>query len=102
MLKFHFNPGPNPAKVALFLEEALLPYQIIAVDLRKGEKFKPDFLALNPNALRNLKRWFDYINARPAAVRANALKDRFNFKAEMDEEARRNLFRHLPAKSVVA
>jgi GSH-dependent disulfide-bond oxidoreductase len=42
----------------------------------------------------NLKRWFDEIHARPAAQRALALKDRFSFKAEMDDEARRNMFKH--------
>jgi GST-like protein len=47
------------------------------------------------NALPNLKRWFDRVNARPAAARAEALKDKYNFKAELDEEARRNLFRHV-------
>jgi GST-like protein len=46
-------------------------------------------------ALPHLKRWLDAISARPAAIRANALKDRFTFKAEMDEEARRIMFRHL-------
>src|SRR5580692_2265613 len=34
--------------------------------------------------LPNLKRWFDLISARPAAVRANALKDKFTFKPDMD------------------
>jgi GST-like protein len=43
----------------------------------------------------NLKRLFDEIQARPAAQRALALKDRFAFKAEMDEDARRTMFRHL-------
>jgi GST-like protein len=47
--------------------------------------------------LPNVKRHLDEINARPAAVRANALKDRFQFKAEMDEEARRFMFRHIAA-----
>ena len=45
--------------------------------------------------LPNLKRWFDLISARPAAVRANALKDKYTFKQDMDAEARRNMFRHL-------
>jgi GST-like protein len=40
----------------------------------------------------NLKRLFDEISARPAAVRANALKDRYAFKTEMDAEARRHMF----------
>jgi len=43
----------------------------------------------------NLKRWFDEISARPAAVRAVALKDRFAFKAAMDDEARSVMFKHL-------
>lgn len=43
----------------------------------------------------NLKRVFDEISARPAAARAIALKDKFTFKAEMDDEARRHMFKHL-------
>ena len=50
MLKFYFNGAPNPTKIALFLEEAGLPYEPIAVDTRKGDQHKPDFLAINPNA----------------------------------------------------
>jgi glutathione S-transferase len=49
MLKFYFNASPNPTKVVLFLEEAGLPYQPVPVDTRKGEQFKPEFLAINPN-----------------------------------------------------
>ncbi len=222
MLKLYYHPSPNPAKVALFLEEAELPYEVVPVDTRRGEQFSSDFVAINPNsktpaivdhgvrvfdsnaillylaektgkflpantlaargellswmmfiasgigpysgqavhfkhfapkgldyavdrylfearrhygildaqlakapyllgttytiadmsawgwvrvvpfilgddawsALPHVKRWFDQINARPAAQRANALKDRFAFKTEMDEEARRTLFRH--------
>ena len=44
--------------------------------------------------LPHLKRLFDEISARPAAVRANALQDRHTFKTEMDAEARRNMFPH--------
>jgi GST-like protein len=43
-------------------------------------------------AMVNLKRLVDEISARPAAGRAIAIKDRHAFKAEMDEEARRNMF----------
>ena len=49
MLKFYFNGSPNPTKVALFLEESGLPYEAIPVDTRKGDQFKPAFLAVNPN-----------------------------------------------------
>ncbi len=49
MIKFYYHPSPNPAKVALFLEESGLPYELMPVDTRKGEQFKPAFLAINPN-----------------------------------------------------
>jgi GSH-dependent disulfide-bond oxidoreductase len=45
----------------------------------------------------NLKRLVDEIDARPAAQRALALKDQFTFKAELDGEARRHMFKHLAA-----
>jgi GST-like protein len=227
MLKFYFSGAPNPTKVALFLEEAGVAYEAIAVDTRKGDQFKPDFLAVNPNSkvpaivdgdaavfdsnaillylaektgkflpadtpanrgellswlmfvatgvgpfsgqsvhfqhhapekipyaqtrysfeamrhytvlnerlakrryvvadtytiadmdvwgwarmvpyilskdawdkLPHLKRLVDEIEARPAAQRALKLKDRFTFKAEMDDEARRHMFRHLAAST---
>lgn len=50
MLQFHYNNAPNPMKVALYLEESGLPYTAIPVDTRKGEQFRPEFMALNPNA----------------------------------------------------
>lgn len=42
--------------------------------------------------LPQVKRLLDAINARPAAQRAAALKDRYTFKTEMDDEARRAMF----------
>jgi len=50
MLKFYFSGAPNPTKVALFLEEAGLPYEPIPVDARRGDQHKQEFLAVNPNA----------------------------------------------------
>ncbi len=49
MIKYYFNLSPNPSKVALFLEEAGLPYEPIAVDTRRGQQFEPAYLAVNPN-----------------------------------------------------
>lgn len=218
MLKFYYNTGPNPMKVALYLEETGLPYEAIPIDGRKGDQHTPEYKALNPNAkaptlvdgdtvifdsnaillylarktgqflpsaahegdmlswlmfvatgigpysgqcvhfrhhapeqlpyavkrymfearrhyqilddrlaaqpfmvggsyslvdmavwgwarlipfilgpevpaeMPNLKRLMDEINARPAAQRAEAVKERFTFKTEMDEAARRNMF----------
>ena len=227
MLKFYFNGAPNPNKVALFLEETGLPCELIAVDTRKGDQFKPEFLKVNPNGkvpaiddngvfvfdsnaillylgektgkfmpsndpqsraamlswlmfiatglgpysgqavhfrhaapkdlesalnrylyeahrhykilddhlasskymvgdtytivdmafwgwarlapfvlgdetfakFANVKRLVDEISARPAAARAIALKDKFVFKAEMDDDARAIMFRHLKTKA---
>src|SRR5580700_8311107 len=224
MLKFYFSGAPNPTKVALFLEEAGIPYEGIPVDTRKGEQHKPEYLAINPNAkvpaivdgdvtvfdsnaillylgektgkfmppagdkmraellswlmfvasgvgpnssqsvlfrmyapekkeyainpyafeaqrhfgildarlgkqkymigdtytivdmdvwgwsrlmpvgepawskFPNLKRFVDEINARPAVPRALTLKDKHKFKAEMDDEARKAMFRHMTEK----
>ena len=227
MIKFYFNGSPNPTKIALFLEEAGLPFEPIAVDTRTGDQFKPDFLAINPNAkvpaidddgavvfdsnaillylaektgqflpadsaknraellswlmfvatgigpffgqavhfkhfapekiayahqryqfeaerhltvleqrltgrhymvgdsytivdmdvwgwarmvpfvlgdeafakFPNVKRLVDEVSARPAAAKAIALKDKFKWKAEMDDEARANMFKHLSTKA---
>ncbi|WP_420966433.1 glutathione S-transferase family protein [Bradyrhizobium sp. B120] len=46
----------------------------------------------------NVKRLLDEISARPAAARANALKDKHTFKAEMDDAARDIMFGHLKSK----
>lgn len=225
MIKFYYHPSPNPAKVALMLEETGLAYEVVPVDTRKGEQFAPEFLAINPNGKTpaltdgdakvfdsnaillylaektgqflpektdvsqaqmlswlmfvatgigpysgqavhfkhfapepkdyavarymheaerhwgiidahlanskymigdhytivdmavwgwaralpfimgpevfakypNLKRLFDEINARPAAARAEALKQKFTFKAELDDAARKVLFQHIKA-----
>jgi GST-like protein len=50
MIKLYFHPSPNPLKVALFLEEAGLPYELVPIDTRKGEQHTPAFRAINPNA----------------------------------------------------
>ena len=43
----------------------------------------------------HLKRLIDEISARPAAARANALRERHTFKTTMDEDARRHMFPHI-------
>jgi len=222
MIRFYYNLAPNPMKVALFLEEADLAYELRPIDTRKGEQHTPEYRAINPNGkvpaivdgyttvfdsnaillylaektgkflpenapgargqlyswlmfvatgvgpysgqavhfkhhapeqlpyavnryafeakrhygildtqlarhrymlgdaytivdmgvwgwarlvpfilgdeawtqLPNVKRLVDEINARPAAARAAALKDRHTFKTELDDEARRHMFPH--------
>jgi len=226
MIKFYYVPAPNPAKVALMLEETGLPYEAVPVDTKRGQQFATDYLTINPNAktpsivdgdvtvfdsnaillylaektgkflpantpaargemlswlmfvatgigpysgqavhfrhyapepkayavqrysyeaerhwgivdaqlakhrymlgdtytlvdmavwgwsraaarvlgdeawgkLAHVKRHLDEISARPAAVRSEAIKERFQFKSEMDEEAKRYMFPHMGAK----
>jgi len=49
LIRFYFHPTPNPAKVALFLEETGLPYELVPVDTSKGEQHAACFRAINPN-----------------------------------------------------
>jgi GST-like protein len=42
-------PTPNGWKVTIMLEECGLPYNVIPVNIGKGDQFAPDFLAISPN-----------------------------------------------------
>ena len=46
-------------------------------------------------AFPNVKRLLDTVSARPAAARAEAIRDKHVFKADFDAEAKRNMFRHI-------
>jgi GSH-dependent disulfide-bond oxidoreductase len=50
VIRFYFNLAPNPMKVALFLEESGLPYELVPIDTLKGEQHQSEFLLINPNA----------------------------------------------------
>jgi glutathione S-transferase len=45
---YDFKSSPNCQRVKVVLEEKNLPYEIVAVDLRKKEQKHPEFLKLNP------------------------------------------------------
>ncbi len=47
--ELHYWPTPNGHKVTLFLEEAGLPYELVPVNIRKGDQFRPEFLRIAPN-----------------------------------------------------
>ena len=50
MIKLHtFHLSTNGRKVHMALEEAKAAYEIVAVNLMKGEQKNPDYLKLNPN-----------------------------------------------------
>ncbi len=49
MIDVYYWPTPNGHKVTIFLEETGTPFQIVPIDIRKGDQFKPDFLKIAPN-----------------------------------------------------
>src|SRR5258708_20380347 len=49
MIGFYYRPRPNPAKVALFLEETGLPYETVPIDTAKGQQHTAEFREINPN-----------------------------------------------------
>ncbi|WP_325346825.1 glutathione binding-like protein [Xylophilus sp.] len=49
MIELHYWPTPNGHKIALFLEEAGLPYTLHPVNIGAGEQFRPEFLRIAPN-----------------------------------------------------
>lgn len=48
-IELHYWPTPNGHKVTILLEELNVPYEIIPVNIGKGDQFKPDFLKIAPN-----------------------------------------------------
>src|SRR6202040_4221639 len=49
MIDLYYAPTPNGWKISIMLEELGLPYKVIPVNIRAGEQFKPEFLAISPN-----------------------------------------------------
>jgi GSH-dependent disulfide-bond oxidoreductase len=49
MIDLYYWTTPNGHKVTIFLEEAGLKYNVIPINIGKGEQFKADFLAVAPN-----------------------------------------------------
>jgi GST-like protein len=41
---------PNGRKVSVMLEECGLPYRVEAVDITRGDQFRPEFVAISPNS----------------------------------------------------
>ena len=49
MIDLYYAPTPNGWKISIMLEETATPYNVIPVNLGKGDQFKPEFLAISPN-----------------------------------------------------
>ena len=74
-------------------------YSIVDMDVWGWARLVPMILGEGAwEKFPNVKRLVDEISARPPAARAVALKDKHAFKAEMDDEARGHMFKHLARK----
>jgi GST-like protein len=112
----HFAPEPKDYAVKRYLFEAKRHYGILDARLATHRYMLGDTYTIVDMALwgwarmvpfilgddawqgmPNLKRLLDEVSVRPAAVRALAIKDRHSFKAELDDEARKHMFRHIEA-----
>ncbi len=49
MIELYYWPTPNGKKVSVMLEECALPYEVIPVNIGRGDQFKKDFLVISPN-----------------------------------------------------
>lgn len=49
MIDLYYWTTPNGHKITLFLEETGLPYNIVPINIGKGDQFQPDFLRIAPN-----------------------------------------------------
>ncbi len=71
-------------------------YTIIDMDVWGWARMIPFVLGNDAKSkFPNLQRLVDEISARPAAAKAIGLKDKFAFKPELDDEARRIMFKHV-------
>ena len=49
MIKLYTASTPNGRKVSIALEELELPYEVIHIDISKGDQFEPSFLEISPS-----------------------------------------------------
>jgi GST-like protein len=49
MIDLYYWTTPNGHKITLFLEETATPYTLHAINIGKGDQFKPEFLKISPN-----------------------------------------------------
>ncbi len=50
MIDLYTWTTPNGRKASVMLEEVGLPYRVHKIDITKGDQFKPEFVAINPNS----------------------------------------------------
>jgi GST-like protein len=107
----HHAPEPLPYARNRYLKEVERHYRILDARLATSKYLAGDAYSIADMALwgwanfagyilgekgltdyPHVKRLVEEISARPAAARAQALKEKLTLKAEFDEETRRALF----------
>jgi GSH-dependent disulfide-bond oxidoreductase len=48
-IDLYYWPTPNGYKISIMLEECGLPYNVVPVNIARGDQFKPEFLKISPN-----------------------------------------------------
>ena len=69
MLDVYYWPTPNGCKITILLHELVVPYNLIPLNIAKGDQFKPEFARINPN--RRMPAIVDHAPAdggRPLAI----------------------------------
>jgi GST-like protein len=116
-----YAPEKLPYAIDRYRFEADRHYKILDAQLAKGRYMLGDiytiadmnvwgWLRLMPMVLGeaawasypNVKRLVDEVGARPAAARVAALRDKYKFKTDMDDESRRSLFPGMQAAATPA
>jgi len=49
VIEFYSFPTPNGHKVSIALEELALAYEVVPINIIRGDQFMPEFLAFSPN-----------------------------------------------------
>lgn len=49
MLDLYYWTTPNGHKITIFLEEVELSYNLVPINIGKGDQFQPEFLKISPN-----------------------------------------------------
>ena len=51
VIDLYYWPTLNGCKISILLHELEQPYNLIPLDIGKGDQFKTEFVAINPNGL---------------------------------------------------
>jgi len=49
VIRLYTHSTPNGRKVSIALEELQLPYEVVHIDISKGDQFSPEFLEISPS-----------------------------------------------------